>query len=306
MFKNFITKLSLFFFLSVIPLQVFAVETVEHSCFGKSYETEYSADKYIAHHLSHCTVDTFLGPIHVDSVFYAVFMAVVFLLTFFLFARKASAGVPGKGQSFVEIIIEFIDEQVKDTYHGSSKLIAPLALTIFMWVFLMNFMDLLPVDMLPKAGEMVGIKYMRVVPSADLNITFGLSITVFLLILYYSIKIKGIGGFARELAFQPFGKAMLPFNLLLKVIEEIAKPISLGLRLFGNLYAGELIFMIIAIFTAGEGITYLFNLGVIPYALMQFVLGVIWALFHLIIILLQAFIFMMLTIVYLSMAHEEH
>ena len=306
MFKNFITKLSLFFFLSVIPLQVFATETAEHGCFGKSYETEYSADKYIAHHLSHCTVDTFLGPIHVDSVFYAVFMAVVFLLTFFLFARKASVGVPGKGQSFVEIIIEFIDEQVKDTYHGSSKLIAPLALTIFMWVFLMNFMDLLPVDMLPKAGEMVGIKYMRVVPSADLNITFGLSITVFLLILYYSIKIKGIGGFAKELAFQPFGKAMLPFNLLLKVIEEIAKPISLGLRLFGNLYAGELIFMIIAIFTAGEGITYLFNLGVIPYALMQFVLGVIWALFHLIIILLQAFIFMMLTIVYLSMAHEEH
>jgi len=306
MFKNFITKLSLLFFLSVIPFQVFAVETVEHSCFGKSYETEYSANKYITHHLSHCTADTFLGPIHVDSVFYAVFMAVVFLLTFFLFARKASAGVPGKGQSFVEIIIEFIDEQVKDTYHGSSKLIAPLALTIFMWVFLMNFMDLLPVDMLPKAGEMMGIKYMRVVPSADLNITFGLSITVFLLILYYSIKIKGIGGFAKELAFQPFGKAMLPFNLLLKVIEEIAKPISLGLRLFGNLYAGELIFMIIAIFTAGEGITYLFNVGVIPYALMQFVLGLIWALFHLIIILLQAFIFMMLTIVYLSMAHEEH
>ena len=306
MFKNFITKLSLLFFLSVIPLQVFAAETAEHSCFGKTYETEYSANKYITHHLSHCTADTFLGPIHVDSVFYAVFMAVVFLLTFFLFARKASAGVPGKGQSFVEIIIEFIDEQVKDTYHGSSKLIAPLALTIFMWVFLMNFMDLLPVDMLPKAGEMMGIKYMRVVPSADLNITFGLSITVFLLILYYSIKIKGLGGFAKELAFQPFGKAMLPFNLLLKVIEEIAKPISLGLRLFGNLYAGELIFMIIAIFTAGEGITYLFNIGVIPYALMQLVLGLIWALFHLIIILLQAFIFMMLTIVYLSMAHEEH
>ena len=150
------------------------------------------------------------------------------------------------------------------------------------------------------------IKYMRVVPSADLNITFGLSITVFLLILYYSIKIKGLGGFAKELAFQPFGKAMLPFNLLLKVIEEIAKPISLGLRLFGNLYAGELIFMIIAIFTAGQGVTYLFDIGVIPYALMQFILGLIWALFHLIIILLQAFIFMMLTIVYLSMAHEEH
>ena len=306
MFKNFITKLFLLFFLSVVPLQTFSAETADHGCFGKTYETEYSANKYITHHLSHCTADTFLGPIHVDSVFYSVFMAIVFLLTFFLFARKATAGVPGRGQSFIEIIIEFVDQQVKDTYHGSSKLIAPLALTIFMWVFLMNFMDLLPVDMLPKAGEMMNIKYMRVVPSADLNITFGLSITVFLLILFYSIKIKGIGGFAKELAFQPFGKAMLPFNLLLKVIEEIAKPISLGLRLFGNLYAGELIFMIIAIFTAGEGIAYLFDIGVIPYAVMQFVLGLIWALFHLIIILLQAFIFMMLTIVYLSMAHEEH
>ena len=203
-------------------------------------------------------------------------------------------------------IIEFVDEQVKDTYHGSSKLIAPLSLTIFIWVFLMNFMDLLPVDMLPKAGEMMGIKYMRAVPSADLNITFGLSITVFILILYYSIKIKGVVGFAKELAFQPFGKAMLPFNLLLKVIEEIAKPISLGLRLFGNLYAGELIFMIIAIFTAGGGVMYLLDLGMLPLAIGQFILGLIWALFHLIIILLQAFIFMMLTIVYLSMAHEDH
>jgi len=305
MFKLFNTSFLLFLIL-LVPANAFTAETEGYSCFGKPYETEYSANEYITHHLSHCVVDSPLGPIHIDSVFYSVFMAFVFLLTFYAFARKASAGTPGKGQSFIEMIIEFVDEQVKDTYHGSSKTIAPLALTIFIWVFLMNFMDLLPVDMLPKAGEMMNIKYMRVVPSADLNITFGLSITVFLLILYYSIKIKGLGGFAKELAFQPFGKAMLPFNLLLKVIEEIAKPISLGLRLFGNLYAGELIFMIIAIFTAGQGVTYLFDIGIIPFALMQFILGLIWALFHLIIILLQAFIFMMLTIVYLSMAHEEH
>jgi F-type H+-transporting ATPase subunit a len=277
-----------------------------NGCFGPTKEKEFTANEYISHHLSHCTVETPIGPIHADSVFYSVFMATLFLFVFYRFARKASSGIPSKGQSFIEMIIEFVDEQVKDTYHGSSKLIAPLSLTIFIWVFLMNFMDLLPVDMLPKAGEMMGIKYMRVVPSADLNVTFGLSITVFLLILYYSIKIKGLAGFAKELAFQPFGKAMLPFNLLLKVIEEIAKPISLGLRLFGNLYAGELIFMIIAIFTAGGGVTYLLDLGMIPLAVGQFILGLIWALFHLIIILLQAFIFMMLTIVYLSMAHEDH
>ena len=277
-----------------------------NGCFGPTKEKEFTANEYISHHLSHCTVETAIGPIHADSVFYSVFMATLFLFVFYRFARKASSGIPSKGQSFIEMIIEFVDEQVKDTYHGSSKLIAPLSLTIFIWVFLMNFMDLLPVDMLPKAGEMMGIKYMRVVPSADLNVTFGLSITVFLLILYYSIKIKGLAGFAKELAFQPFGKAMLPFNLLLKVIEEIAKPISLGLRLFGNLYAGELIFMIIAIFTAGGGVTYLLDLGMIPLAVGQFILGLIWALFHLIIILLQAFIFMMLTIVYLSMAHEDH
>ena len=271
-------------------------------------KTEFSANEYITHHLSHCTADTAIGTIHVDSVFYSVFMAIVFLFAFYTAARKATSSTPSKWQSFVEMIIEFVDQQVRDTYHGSSKLIAPLALTIFTWVFLMNFMDLLPVDMLPLIGqsELVGMEYMRVVPSADLNITFGLSITVFLLILFYSIKIKGLGGFAKELAFQPFGKAMMPFNLLLKVIEEIAKPISLGLRLFGNLYAGELIFMIIAIFTAGKGVTYLFEIGATPFVLMQLVLGLVWALFHLIIILLQAFIFMMLTIVYLSMAHEEH
>ena len=244
--------------------------------------------------------------IHVDTMGWSIFLGALFLFLFRMAAKKATSGVPGGLQNFVELMVEFVDQSVKETFHGRNKVIAPLALTIFCWVFLMNFMDLLPVDMLPKAGEMMGIKYMRVVPSADLNVTFGLSVTVFLLILYYSVKIKGVVGFAKELAFQPFGKAMLPFNLLLKVIEEIAKPISLGLRLFGNLYAGELIFMIIAIFTAGGGVMYLLDLGVLPLAIGQFILGLIWALFHLIIILLQAFIFMMLTIVYLSMAHEDH
>jgi F-type H+-transporting ATPase subunit a len=203
------------------------------------------------------------------------------------------------------MVVVFVDEQVRDTFHGTSKLIAPLALTIFCWVFLMNFMDLLPVDLLPALGQGVGIEYMRVVPSADLNITFGLSLTVFLLIIYFSIKIKGLKGYAKELAFQPFGKWMLPFNLMLKLIEEIAKPLSLGLRLFGNLYAGELIFLIIALFTI-RAATDQFTVGDSGYMVVQFVLGLVWTLFHLFIILLQSFIFMMLTIVYLSMAHEEH
>jgi F-type H+-transporting ATPase subunit a len=232
-------------------------------------------------------------------------MALLFCTSFYFAARKATIKPPSGWLGFVELVVVLVDEQVKDTYHGTSKLIAPLALTIFCWVFLMNFMDLIPVDLLPWAGSLVGIEYMRVVPSADLNITFGLSLTVFLLIIYFSIKIKGLRGFAKELAFQPFGKWMLPFNLLLKLIEEIAKPLSLGLRLFGNLYAGELIFLIIALFTI-RAATEQFVIADSGYMIMQFLLGLLWALFHLVIILLQAFIFMMLTVVYLSMAHEEH
>jgi F-type H+-transporting ATPase subunit a len=205
-------------------------------------------------------------------------------------AEKATSDVPNLVQNFAEMMIEFVDKQVKDSFHGSSKLIAPLALTIFCWVFLWNAMDLFPVDFFPFVGSLMGIEYLRVVPSTDLNSTFAMSISVFCLIIFYSVKIKGPWGFAKELMFQPFGPWLLPFNLLLKVVEEIAKPISLALRLFGNLYAGELIFMLIAL---------------LPWYL-QPLLSLPWAIFHILIITLQAFIFMVLTVVYLSMAHEDH
>ena len=246
-------------------------------------------------------------------MFYSVILAVVFGGSFYLAARTATSGIPGSWQNFVEMMVDFVDVQVKDSYHGSSKLIAPLALTIFCWIFLMNFMDLVPVDLLPALGIAVGIEYMKVVPTTDLNITFGMSIAVFFLMIFYSIKIKGVGGFAKELFLHPFGKWMMPFNFLLKLVEELAKPVSLALRLFGNLYAGELIFILIALFTlsagahsVGELLSNFTSLGTITAFVIQVILGLAWAIFHILIITLQAFIFMMLTIVYLSMAHEEH
>ena len=275
-------------------------------------ESESPTD-YIVHHLTNLQAGEGFWTLHLDSIGYAVVLALLFGGSFYAAARKASPGVPGRWQSFVELIVEFVDEQVRDSFHGTSKLIAPLALTIFCWIFLMNFMDLVPVDLLPLLGEQVGIHYMKVVPTTDLNITFGMSITVFILMIFYSIKIKGVGGFAQEILFHPFGKWMMPFNLILKVVEEFAKPISLALRLFGNLYAGELIFILIALFTLGLGassltetIANLASVGGIVAFIVQLLLGLAWALFHILIITLQAFIFMMLTIVYLSMAHEEH
>ena len=294
----------------LMPASSFSSATEGHET-EPTHSEEFSSNDYISHHLVFNSEAVFSGEenrfwtLHLDSLFYSVFMAFLFCTSFYFAARKATIKPPSGWLGFVELVVVLVDEQVKDTYHGTSKLIAPLALTIFCWVFLMNFMDLIPVDLLPWAGSLVGIEYMRVVPSADLNITFGLSLTVFLLIIYFSIKIKGLRGFAKELAFQPFGKWMLPFNLLLKLIEEIAKPLSLGLRLFGNLYAGELIFLIIALFTI-RAATEQFVIADSGYMIMQFLLGLVWALFHLVIILLQAFIFMMLTVVYLSMAHEEH
>jgi F-type H+-transporting ATPase subunit a len=272
-----------------------------------------SATDYIGHHLTNLHTGEGFWNFHLDSIFYAVFLALLFVGSFYFAARNATAGVPGRWQNFVEVLVEFVDTQVKDSYQGSSKLIAPLALTIFVWVFLMNFMDLVPVDLLPAAGAAVGVEYMKVVPTTDLNITFGMSITVFILMIFYSIKIKGVAGFAKEIFLQPFGKWMMPFNFLLKVVEELAKPISLALRLFGNLYAGEMIFILIALFTLsigaetlGESFAHLMTPGSIALFLTQLVLGLAWALFHILIITLQAFIFMMLTIVYLSMAHEAH
>lgn len=244
----------------------------------------------IVHHLTPLSAGEGFWTLHLDTLFFSALLGGLFILFFKTAADRATSGVPGLMQNFAELLVEFVDTQVKDSFHGKSKLIAPLALTIFCWVFLMNFMDLFPVDLLPNIGAVMGIEYLRVVPSTDLNATFAMSITVFLLIIFYSLKIKGVIGFSKELMFQPFGPWLLPFNLLLKLVEEIAKPISLGLRLFGNLYAGELIFILITL---------------LPWYL-QPALSFPWAVFHILIITLQAFIFMVLTIVYLSMAHEDH
>lgn len=245
---------------------------------------------YIVHHLTPLSVGEGFWTLHVDTLFFSAFLGGVFLLVFRTAAIRAHAGIPGPIQNFAEMLVEFVDGQVKDAFHGKSALIAPLALSIFVWIWLMNFMDLLPVDLLPSIGALLGLEFMRVVPSTDLNATFGMSISVFFLILFYSIKIKGPVGFAKEMLFSPFGKWLIPFNLLLKVVEEIARPVSLALRLFGNMYAGELIFILIAL---------------MPWFL-QPVLSFPWAVFHILIITLQAFIFMVLTIVYLSLAHEDH
>lgn len=248
------------------------------------------ATGYIIHHLTPLSTGEGFWTVHLDTLFFSAVLGGLFLLLFKSVADKATAGVPGHLQNFAELMVEFVDTQVKDSFHGKNNLIAPLALTIFIWVFLMNFMDLLPVDLLPWLASLMGIEYLRVVPSTDLNATFAMSISVFCLIIFYSIKVKGGIGFAKEMMFTPFGPWLLPFNLLLKIVEEIAKPVSLGLRLFGNLYAGELIFILIALLPV----------------YFQWILGLPWAIFHILIITLQAFIFMVLTIVYLSLAHEDH
>ena len=228
--------------------------------------------------------------IHVDTMIWSVGLGILFCWLFRAGAKKAHAGVPTGVLNFVELMVEFVDKSVKENFQGKSDLIAPLALTICCWIFLMNLMDLVPVDLVPYLFMTAGVEYMKIVPTTDVNATLGMCIGVFLLIIFYSIKSKGVGGFVGELTLQPFGKWMIPFNLLLEGVGLIAKPISLALRLFGNLYAGELIFILIAL---------------LPFYL-QWFLSVPWAIFHILVIVLQAFIFMMLTIVYLSMAHEHH
>jgi len=277
--------------------------------------------EYIQHHLHHLQWQVGEGKfmtINIDSVLFTLLMSVVFLFFFLRTSRKATAGVPGKFQSVVEMVVGFVDGLVRETFHGRSKLIAPLAITIFCLVFMMNFMDMLPVDWLPgawvKGNELAGRDphhaYLRVVPTADLNTTLGLSLMVFLLIQVFGISHKGIGKFTAEAFTAPFhaeGTVMkillAPANLLLRVIEELVRPLSLTLRLFGNMYAGELIFILIALMTwnaaASSGMTYVM-------APLQFISGFVWTAFHILVITLQAFIFMMLTIVYLSMAAESH
>ncbi len=234
--------------------------------------------------------------INLDSFAFSFGLGAIFLLVFWLAARRATAGTPSGLQNFVEWIVEFIDSSVRGSFSHQNPLVAPLALTVFMWVFLMNFMDLLPVDWLPYAAGMAGVGHLKIVPSTDPNVTFGLSLSIFFLVLYYSVKMKGPGGFFAELAFQPFPKFLFPVNLLLEGVGLIAKPISLALRLFGNMYAGEMIFILIALMFGGNFILGLFG-GALQWA---------WAVFHILIITLQAFIFMTLTIVYLDMAHSEH
>jgi F-type H+-transporting ATPase subunit a len=271
-----------------------------------------TSGEYIAHHLQNLQVCKADGEwiwnhcagnpmaINVDSMFFSVLLGLVFILIFGRAAKNASADKPGKMQAFVEIVIDFIDSSVKDTFHGKSRLIAPLALTIFVWVFLMNLMDLIPVDWMPMVGAAIGVPYLKVVPTTDVNITFGMSIAVFFLILFYSIKSKGIVGFIGELTLHPIAPPtkgiaiiaapfIIAFNFILESVALLAKPLSLSLRLFGNMFAGELIFILIAL------------LGV-----WQLPLHFGWAVFHILIITLQAFIFMMLTVVYLTLAQEEH
>jgi F-type H+-transporting ATPase subunit a len=234
--------------------------------------------------------------LHLDTMGFSIGLGLLFLYIFHRVARQATAGMPGGLQNFAEWIVEFIEDSVKGSFSGRNPLVAPLAFTIFIWIFLMNVMDLIAVDFLPELAKQAGIPYMKVVPTTDPNATFGMAFGVFFLILYYSFKIKGPGGFFGELAFQPFGKWGMPVNLLLEGVNLIAKPISLALRLFGNMYAGEMIFILIAIMYSGGLVIGTFG------GLLQ--IG--WAIFHILIITLQAFIFMTLTIVYLDMAHQEH
>ena len=286
---------------------------------------EQTASGYIQHHLQNLTFGRLpngewglahsaeqakemgFWAFHLDTLGFSIGLGLLFVLLFRMAAKKATSGVPGGLQNFVEVMVDFVDTNVKDTFHGRNPLIAPLALTIFVWIFLMNAIDLVPVDWIPVlAAKIAGDDHLffRAVPTTDPNATLGMAISVFGLIIFYSIKVKGIGGFLGELTLHPFSSKnifvqilLIPVNFLLEFVTLVAKPISLALRLFGNMNAGELVFILIAVMF-GAGILLLSGLGI--------ALQWAWAVFHILIITLQAFIFMMLTIVYLSMAHEDN
>ena len=283
-----------------------------------------TSSEYIQHHLTNMTYGKMpdgswklaetaaeakemgFTAIHLDSMGWSIGLGLIFCLLFWTVAKAANAGIPGKFQAAIEMIIEFVDSSVRDTFHGKSRLIAPLALTIFVWIFLMNLMDLVPVDFIPYTAQLIGAHvfgmdphhvYFKIVPTTDPNVTLGMALSVFALTIFYSIREKGLVGFGAEFALNPFNPSnpvlkaiLIPVNILLELVTFIARPISLALRLFGNMYAGELIFILIAL---------------LPFWV-QWALSVPWAIFHILIITLQAFIFMMLTIVYMSMATEKH
>ena len=324
-------------------------------------EGAHDTSSYILHHLTNLKLDlhtmridpeaTGFWVLHLDSMVFSVVLAAIFVLMFGIAARKTTSGVPGKWQNFIEMCVEFVDSQVKDAYHHGARFVAPMALLVGFWIFAMNFMDMLPVDLLPALLGSVGVEHLRTVPSTDPNVAIGMSLTVFLIAFGYSFVAKGVKGVGAEFLFHPFGKWMMPVNFLLKCVEELAKPISLGLRLFGNMYAGEMIFILLASFTLGLGApeaatttnlaallaaaglmvltVYLFArgkallavilllgipvvgaFGLLPSALSsgyaQMELATAWTLFHILIISLQAYIFMTLTVVYMAMAADHH
>ena len=268
-------------------------------------EAPASSTEYITHHLTHFKVGEGFWSYHVDTIFMSVLLGVLTLGLFYSAARKATPGVPGKWQAFVELVVEFIDTTVKEVFHLDRSFLAPLALTIFVWVFLMNAMDLLPLDLPGTIAGWFGIHYWRAVPTADVNTTFAMSLTVLVIIVYYSIKAKGMGGYAHELFTAPFGAHPLLWipNFFLNIVELLSKPVSLAMRLFGNMYAGELVFMLIALLGAS---VFTLTVGGAAGFLGQLFMGTAWAIFHILIITLQAFIFMVLTVVYSAMATEHH
>ena len=248
--------------------------------------------------------------INYDTLFWSISMGLIAVGFVLLAARKATSGVPGRFQALVEIVVELVETQSKNIVHGDRTYIAPLALFVFCWIIFMNTLDLIPIDWINGVNGFLGVFHVhiphhKIVPTTDLNGTMGMSLSVLLIILYYSLKIKGIGGFAHELISAPFGSKwyLAPFNLLLNLIEYVAKTVSLGMRLFGNMYAGELIFMLIALLGGvwGFGVDLSF-LGFVGHV----IAGAAWAIFHILVILLQAFIFMMLTLVYIGQAHSHH
>ena len=294
---------------------------------------ETTASGYIQHHLQNLTFGQLpnggwgfahtaaeakemgFWAFHVDTLGWSVALGLIFVLLFRMAAKKATSGQPGALQNFVEVLVEFVDGSVKDSFHGRSPVIAPLALTIFVWVFLMNAVDLIPVDWIPQLAILItGDAHIpfRAVSTTDPNATLGMALSVFALIIFYSIKMKGLGGFVSEFTMQPFAAKnpvvkvlLIPANLLLEIVPFIARPISLSLRLFGNLFAGEMIFLLIALLTL-NGVEQLTGVGGWLGVFAHVVLGLVWAIFHILVITLQAFIFMVLTIIYLSMAHEHH
>ena len=286
--------------------------------------TEKTGSEYIQHHLQNlqlCKVDNEwvwnecagrFWAINVDSVLFSIILGLVLTALFRYVASKGTKGEPGKLQAFVEILLDFVDGSVKDSFHKSAnRVIAPLALTLVVWVFLMNLMDLIPVDWLPVVAHAAGVEYLKVVPTTDPNITFAMALSIFALVIYYSLKIKGVGGFAAELTLHPLSPSelgvpkllrplVMVFNLVLESVALLAKPLSLSLRLFGNMYAGELMFILIAMMGGAA----LSGVGGAFLGLGSAVLQMIWAIFHVLIITLQAYIFMILSVVYLSQAHE--